>query len=236
MSAPEPREKRDCPMHTQLHQIVADMADRRGDAPALTFKDETRHLRRAVRERAMRFAAGLQRARAAPRRARRRSASTSGSRRSCRSSGPRRPAASFVPVNPVLKAEQVGLHPAATAACACWSRPPQRLDAAARGARRQRRRARDRGRRRARGRGPAGPRVPRVRGRGLRGGARARIDVDMAAILYTSGSTGKPKGVVLSPPQPDRRRRERQPVPRQHAPTTSSWPRCRSASTPASAS
>ena len=28
--------------------------------------------------------------------------------------------------------------------------------------------------------------------------ARAAIDIDMAAILYTSGSTGKPKGVVLS--------------------------------------
>src|SRR3954471_15989000 len=28
-------------MHTQLHQIVADMAGRRGDSPALTYKDET---------------------------------------------------------------------------------------------------------------------------------------------------------------------------------------------------
>ena len=28
-------------MHTQLHDIVADIAARRGDAPAVTFKDAT---------------------------------------------------------------------------------------------------------------------------------------------------------------------------------------------------
>ena len=45
-------------MHTQLHQIVTDMADRRGDAPALTFKDETVTYAELA-QRATRFAAGL---------------------------------------------------------------------------------------------------------------------------------------------------------------------------------
>ena len=55
----------------------------------------------------------------------------------------------------------------------------------------------------------------------------AAIDTDMAAILYTSGSTGSPKGRGAQPPQPHRRRGERQPVPGQRRRTTSSWPHCR---------
>ena len=53
------------------------------------------------------------------------------------------------------------------------------------------------------------------------------IDLDIAAILYTSGSTGKPKGVVLSHRNLIVGAESVSHVPRQHAPTTSSWPRCR---------
>ena len=42
------------------------------------------------------------------------------------------------------------------------------------------------------------------------------IDIDMAAILYTSGSTGKPKGVVLSHRNLDGRGGERQHLPGEH--------------------
>ena len=41
------------------------------------------------------------------------------------------------------------------------------------------------------------------------------IDLDMAAIFYTSGSTGRPKGVVLSHRNLDRRRGKRQLISRQ---------------------
>src|SRR4051794_675256 len=34
--------KKDCAMHTQLHEIVRDMAALRGETPALTYKNDTR--------------------------------------------------------------------------------------------------------------------------------------------------------------------------------------------------
>ena len=111
----------------------------------------------------------------------------------------------FVPVNPLLKPEQVGLHPGrlqraraghlgrppeaagarpcrdATTCTPCWwsTAPPRRCPTW------------------------AASRCWRWDAvmEGDAGGAPAphrSIDADMAAILYTSGSTGKPKGVVLS--------------------------------------
>ena len=56
-------------MRTQLHHLVAETAARRPDAPALTIKDTTRHLRRAVATRSRAFAAGLRRLGLRPRRA-----------------------------------------------------------------------------------------------------------------------------------------------------------------------
>ncbi len=49
-----------------------------------------------------------------------------------------------------------------------------------------------------------------------RPGRRAGVDLDIAAILYTSGQHRAAQGRRAEPPQPDRRRRERQPLPRQH--------------------
>ncbi len=54
----------------------------------------------------------------------------------------------------------------------------------------------------------------------------ARIDADMAAILYTSGSTGKPKGVVLSHRNMVDGREERRELPREHRRRTASWRCC----------
>ena len=222
VSAPESREKRDCPMHTQLHQIVTDMADRRGDAPALTFKDETvtyAELARA-RDAVRRRAAG---ARAAPAATGWRSTSTSGSRRSWRSSGPRAAGGVFVPVNPVLQGR-----PGRPTSCGdCGVRvlvtTAGASDAAARGARRQRRRARGRGRRAARRR-RAPSRIARVRGV-RRAASRPCVEPDGDRRRHGRdplhvGQHRQAQGRGAVAPQPARRRRERQPVPRQHAPTT----------------
>ena len=181
-------------MHTQLHQIVTDMADRRGDAPALTFKDETVTYAELA-QRATRFAAGLQEL---------------GLARGDRVAialdkrietvvsviGTSAAGGAFVPVNPVLKAGQVG-HILGDCSVRVLVTTAQRLtllreqladsavehvivvDAA-----------------------PEDADLPihefQAFGAGASVVAPDRIDVDMAAIFYTSGSTGKPKGVVLS--------------------------------------
>lgn len=106
----------------------------------------------------------------------------------------------FVPVNPVLKAAQVGhilrdcsvrvlvttqgrLEALADEVAACPAlRDVILVDGEGAG-------------------GADGPRLTAWAGLAARGPAAelpARIDADLAAILYTSGSTGRPKGVVLS--------------------------------------
>jgi acyl-CoA ligase (AMP-forming) (exosortase A-associated) len=182
-------------MRTQLHQIVADSARRRADSPALTFKDETVNYG-DLWERVSAFAAGL---------------TGLGLSRSERVAifldkrietvtsifGTSAAGGVFVPVNPVLKAQQV-----AYILNDCGVRvlvtTPERLELIADGL--------------------AGTAVEHVVVLGeapeaaegyqvhtwdefLGTGAVAEpdvIDIDMAAIFYTSGSTGKPKGVVLS--------------------------------------
>ena len=106
----------------------------------------------------------------------------------------------FVPVNPLLKPEQVGyilrdcnVRVLVTSA--------ERLRASRRARRLRRAAACDR--RRDEAGEPRRPAAGELHlGRCARRDSRARghrvIDTDMAAILYTSGSTGKPKGVVLS--------------------------------------
>ena len=106
----------------------------------------------------------------------------------------------FVPVNPLLKAEQVAyilrdcnVRLLVTSAERLLPRrDPRRLPRPARRNRRGHRRG---------AAGAARRRADEVAGRGVECARRAPhrvIDTDMAAILYTSGSTGKPKGVVLS--------------------------------------
>ncbi len=108
----------------------------------------------------------------------------------------------FVPVNPLLKAEQVG-HILRDCNVRVLVTSPERLSdldavlAACPGP------ARHRDRRRAAPlpRAPAGKKLvgwTRARSMRRRRAGHRVIDTDMAAILYTSGSTGKPKGVVLS--------------------------------------
>jgi acyl-CoA ligase (AMP-forming) (exosortase A-associated) len=181
-------------MRTQLHQIVADMAARRPDAPALTYKDDTRSYGELWRE-TVGFASGLR---------------GLGLQRGERVGvyldkrietvvsifGTSAAGGAFVPVNPVLKAKQVA-YILQDCAVRVLVTTPERLEllreelpgtavehvvvlgAAA---------------------GAAGVTVHAWDGFAGAGeyAAPPAIDVDMAAILYTSGSTGKPKGVVLS--------------------------------------
>jgi acyl-CoA ligase (AMP-forming) (exosortase A-associated) len=181
-------------MRTQLHQIVADMAARRGDAPALTFKDTTMsyaELWGAVEA----FASGLD---------------GIGLKRGERVGvyldkrletvvsifGTSAAGGVFVPVNPVLKAKQVA-YILSDCSVRVLVTTPERLEL-------------------LREELPqtavehvivvgATPEAIGVESHAwdafLSTGsvpAPDVIDVDMAAILYTSGSTGKPKGVVLS--------------------------------------
>jgi acyl-CoA ligase (AMP-forming) (exosortase A-associated) len=185
-------------MHTQLHHIVADMADRRGDSPALTFGETTisySELWAGVEA----FAAGLSRI---------------GLGRGERVGiyldkrletvvsvfGTSAAGGTFVPVNPVLKAKQVG-YILGDCSVRVVVTTRERLEA-----------LRDE---------LAGTAVEHVVVLGRSDDrhdetdhyelhawdsftthvpfSQSRdIDIDMAAIFYTSGSTGKPKGVVLS--------------------------------------
>ena len=181
-------------MRTQLHHLVFDAARRRADAPALTFGETTvgyGELRREV----TRFAAGLRQL---------------GLRRSDRVAvyldkrieavvsifGTSRGGAVFVPINAVLKPQQVA-YILADCDVRVLVTTRERLELLEGEL--------------------AGTAVEHVIvvGETSTDGSVARhawssfmrdeptaepeaIDVDMAAIFYTSGSTGKPKGVVLS--------------------------------------
>ena len=179
-------------MHTQLHQIVADMALRRGSAPAVTYDGVTRTYAELWRDIAA-FASGLD---------------AIGLQRGDRVGiflekrietvvsifGASAGGAVFVPINPVLRPKQVAyilddcsVRVLVTTAeryaqlrddlddCASVEHVIVLGDDAADGL---------------------------VSWDDFLGAGDfaepAAIDVDMAAILYTSGSTGKPKGVVLS--------------------------------------
>ena len=177
-------------MHTQLHQIVAAMADRRGEAPALTYKGETLSYGDLWAS-ARAFASGLE---------------GLGLERGERVGifldkrletvtsilGTSAAGGVFVPINPVLRPKQVAYILAdcsvrvvvTTAERYALLRPEL----------------------------PASVEHVIVLGADAPEGAHAWdailgdgeiaepgvIDLDMAAILYTSGSTGKPKGVVVS--------------------------------------
>jgi acyl-CoA ligase (AMP-forming) (exosortase A-associated) len=178
-------------MRTRLHQIVADMAARRPDAPALTYKDQTATYAE-LWELANGFAAGVgglglargERIGLLLDKRIETVASVIGS-----SAG----GGVFVPINPLLKGAQVAyivddcdvrvlvttaqryeLMREDLASCASLKHVVV-LDGEADGA---------------------------VAWEEFLGAGEAddhdTIDVDMAAIFYTSGSTGKPKGVVLS--------------------------------------
>lgn len=181
---------------TRLHDLIRIAADRQADAPALTYGAETLAYD-ALAQAVERFASGLVDA---------------GVQRGERvaiylekrfetvvaSFGAPCAGAVFVPLNPLLKAEQVGFilrdcnvrvlvtSPArlATLADTLPDCPDLRLVVTTDEA------------------PPGSSRLAQIGWRALldapaRPGHRV-IDTDMAAILYTSGSTGKPKGVVLS--------------------------------------
>jgi acyl-CoA ligase (AMP-forming) (exosortase A-associated) len=182
-------------MHTQLHQIVARMADRRGDAPAVTLGDRTVSYAE-LWDASAGFASGLR---------------GLGLARGERVAvfldkrietvvsifGTSAAGGVFVPVNPVLKAKQVA-YILADCDVRVLVTTPERLTLLAEelpgtsvehvvvlGDPPQ----------------AAGVATHAWDGFGDGGPAFAEpdvIDVDMGAILYTSGSTGKPKGVVLS--------------------------------------
>ena len=106
-------------MHTQLHQIVADMAAGAPTRPALTFKDDDGHLRRALGRRAAPSPRGLQRLGLG--RGERvgdlpRQADRDGRRRS---SAPRPPAASSCRSTRCCGRSRSATS-STTAACACW--------------------------------------------------------------------------------------------------------------------
>jgi acyl-CoA ligase (AMP-forming) (exosortase A-associated) len=190
-------------VRSQIHQLVADAADRSPDVPAVTYKDATvsyLHLRRQLGDFAALLAAlGLRRGERVAvyldKRIETVVALFGSSAADC----------VFVPVNPLLKPAQVG-YILRDCGVRLLVTSAERLEllrgelqesksvehvvvvgaAAAAGA------GPEPGQRYAVSPWPeasaASPATP----------AAHAIDVDMAAILYTSGSTGRPKGVVLS--------------------------------------
>ncbi|MBX6722000.1 MAG: acyl-CoA ligase (AMP-forming), exosortase A system-associated, partial [Dactylosporangium sp.] len=187
-------------MHTRLHDMLSASAARRGGSPALTYKDVTLTYAQ-LWEQARRVAGGLRRL---------------GLRRDDRVAvylekrletvsaifGTSVAGGVFVPVNPLLRARQVG-YILADCQVRVLVTSAERYDM-----------LRDElaqcpsleqvvvvgG---ADGRPATGERYSLTRWDDFERGEPAdqdspAIDVDMAAILYTSGSTGKPKGVVLS--------------------------------------
>lgn len=181
-------------MPTQLHHLVFDAARRHGDTPALTFGETTVGYGELSRE-VTRFAAGLHRL---------------GLQRGDRVAvyldkrieavvsifGASRAGAVFVPINPVLKPQQVA-HILADCGVRALVTTPERLarlaDELAATAVEQVVVV---------GETSTGPAADRHSWTSFMCDEPTAepdaIDVDMAAIFYTSGSTGKPKGVVLS--------------------------------------
>ena len=189
-------------MRTQIHHLVAEAADARGDAPALTFKDVTVTYAQLWRE-VGGFGAAL---------------SDLGLRRGDRVAvyldkrietvtalfGASAGGGVFVPVNPLLRPKQVG-YIMRDCDVRVLVTSPERLALL----REELEECKSVEHVVLVGHDPASapPSGPgrRVHGEPLaacrRGGPvlpADAIDADMAAILYTSGSTGRPKGVVLS--------------------------------------
>ncbi|GAA2709474.1 acyl-CoA ligase (AMP-forming), exosortase A system-associated [Actinoplanes palleronii] len=185
-------------MRMQLHGLLADAAGRSGDAPALTFRDDTRtyaQLWDDVRAAgAGLHGLGLARGERVAVYLDKRIETVTAIFGTSAAGGV------FVPVNPILRAKQVG-YILADCDVRVLVTSADRLETL--------REELDR--------------IPSLRSVVLVGGTAAEapasgaytvtawedlatgelpaspaIDVDMAAILYTSGSTGKPKGVVLS--------------------------------------
>jgi acyl-CoA ligase (AMP-forming) (exosortase A-associated) len=184
-------------MHTQLHDIVSDMARTRPDAPALTYRSQTATYGRLWRE-ATAMASGLQRLGLAKGE---RVAIYLDKRIETVVSvfGTSAAGGVFVPVNPLLKPQQVAyiLHDCSVRVLVTTAERYRRMrehlahcpsvehvivldgsgDAAVTGAQ-------------------VTPWESLPSGENVID--RRAIDIEMAAIFYTSGSTGMPKGVVLS--------------------------------------
>ena len=186
-------------MRTQLHHLVAEAARRRGDAPALSVKDRTLTYAQLWRE-VTGVAAGL-----------RRLGLTRGERvavyldkrveTATAIFGTSAASGVFVPVNPLLRAEQVA-HVLGDCAARVLVTTPERLEVL----REQLEACKSVQHVVVVGTPPAGDgrhyavtpwavlRAHAETGRTEPDG----IDADLAAIFYTSGSTGRAKGVVLS--------------------------------------